>query len=73
MSNFNGIVYLTEEQFVTLKTNGTNTVGDATINFDESTLYVTDDVIDFNDFVKKEDLNVLIVDINTALEAILGV
>lgn len=73
MSNFNGIVYLTEEQFVTLKTNGTITVGDVTLSFDESTLYVTDDVIDFNDFVKKEDLNVLIGDINTALEAILGV
>lgn len=73
MNKFTGIVYLTEEQYLELKTNGTLTVGDVTINFDENTLYVTDDIIDFNDFVKKEDLNVIIGDINTALEAILGV
>ena len=73
MNNFTGIVYLTEEQYVELKTNGTITVGDVTIVFDENTLYVTDDIINFNDFVKKEDLDILVGDINAALEAILGV
>ena len=56
MSNFNGIVYLTEEQYELLKANGTLTVGDTTINFDENTLYVTDD--DILDKVKTLENNV---------------
>lgn len=43
MSDFSGIVYLTEEQYLELKTTGTLTVGETTLTFDESTLYVTDD------------------------------
>jgi hypothetical protein len=43
MGNFTGIVYLTDSQYLELKTNGTLTVDNITINFDENTLYVTDD------------------------------
>ena len=43
---FKGVVKLTEEQYITLKNNGTLTVGDITIDFDENTLYVTDYTID---------------------------
>lgn len=42
MANFKGIVKLTEEQFSTLKTNGTITVGETKLTYDPvSTLYVT--------------------------------
>jgi hypothetical protein len=43
---FKGIVKLTEEQYSALKSNGSLTVGDNTITFDENTLYVTDYGID---------------------------
>ena len=43
---FKGIVKLTEEQYSILKSNGSLTVGDNTITFDENTLYVTDYGID---------------------------
>lgn len=43
---FKGVVKLTEEQYVELKSNGSLTVGDTTITFDENTLYVTDYAID---------------------------
>ena len=43
---FKGVVKLTEEQYVELKSNGSLTVGDTTITFDENTLYVTDYTID---------------------------
>ena len=43
MANFKGIVYLTNEQYTTLQTNGTITVGDVTLTYDENTLYVTPD------------------------------
>lgn len=42
MATFKGIVKLTEEQYNTLKTNGTITVGETTVNYDENTLYVTE-------------------------------
>ena len=41
MADFGGIVYLTEDQYTTLRTNGTLTVEDVTVTFDENTLYVT--------------------------------
>lgn len=47
MSNlFKGIVKLAEEQYKQLKKDGSITVGDITIDFDEYTLYVTDYSID---------------------------
>lgn len=41
MATFKGVVKLTEEQYKTLKNDGTITVGDVTLNYDENTLYVT--------------------------------
>lgn len=41
MADFNGIVYLTEDQYIQLKNDGSLTVEDVTVNFDENTLYVT--------------------------------
>ena len=41
MANFKGIVHLSDEQYITLKTNGTITVNGITLTFDENTLYVT--------------------------------
>lgn len=43
---FNGVVKLSEKQYEILKTNGSITVGNKTIYFDENTLYVTDYHID---------------------------
>lgn len=45
MDNLKGIVYLSEEQYKTLKSTGTITVGDITLNYDKNVLYVTDDKI----------------------------
>ena len=42
---FKGVVYLTEEQYRELKTNGTITVGDLSLTYDEDTLYITPDNI----------------------------
>ena len=42
---FKGVVYLTEEQYKELKTNGTITVGDISLTYDEDILYVTPDNI----------------------------
>lgn len=42
---FKGVVYLTEEQYRELKTNGTITVGNLSLPYDEDTLYVTPDNI----------------------------
>ena len=42
-ATFKGVVQLTEAQYNTLKTNGTITVGDVTLTYDQNTLYVTTD------------------------------
>lgn len=42
---FKGVVYLTEEQYRELKTNGTITVGNLSLTYDEDTLYITPDNI----------------------------
>lgn len=42
---FKGVVYLTEEQYKELKTNGTITVGNISLTYDEDILYVTPDNI----------------------------
>lgn len=42
MNLFKGIVKLTEEQYSSLKINGSLTINGMDINFDENTLYVTD-------------------------------
>lgn len=64
MANFTGIVYLTEEQYTTLKTNGTITVGETTLLFDENTLYVTPEAagggIDLSNYVTQENFDKLI-------------
>lgn len=44
-NSFKGVVYLTEEQYKELKTNGTITVGDISLTYDEDILYVTPDNI----------------------------
>ena len=41
MSTFNGIVYLTDVQHSKLVADGTLTVGDITLTYDENVLYVT--------------------------------
>lgn len=43
MAKFNGVVYLNEEQYETLRNTGTITVGDVTLSFDDDTLYVIPD------------------------------
>lgn len=42
-ATFKGVVQLTEAQYNTLKTNGTITVGDVTLTYDQNTLYATTD------------------------------
>jgi hypothetical protein len=44
---FKGVTYLTDEQYNTLITHNTLTVGDVTIEYDENMLYVTPDNIEY--------------------------
>ena len=51
MAKLGKVVYLTETQLDTLKTNGTITSGGKTVTFSENDLYVTDDSHSSIDFV----------------------
>lgn len=59
MANFKGIVYLTDEQYTTLKDTGTIAVGGITLTYDENTLYVTPDTAQPSG-VSQEDFNKLL-------------
>jgi len=67
---FKGVVYLTEEQYRELKTNGTLTVGDISLTYDEDILYVTpDNITDLvNYHTSLIDQN--IIDINSLKETV---
>lgn len=41
MGNFNGVVYISNEDFTTLKNNGSVVINGVTYTYDENTLYCT--------------------------------
>lgn len=76
MDKVKTMVELSEEQYQELKTNGTLTIGDLTLTFDENVIYVTPDttseqIVALNTKVDSilDELAVL----NESLKAILGV